>query len=68
MLCQNTDGTPARSLEAISSEIHALGGEYNIKNIDMPFGILPKTLEGRHYEGWSVGGGLTYEGYQWLLE
>ena len=46
--------------------IHALGGEYNIKNIDMPFGILPKTLEGRHYEGWYVGGGLTY-GYQWLL-
>ncbi len=40
--------------------IHALGGEYNIKNIDMPFGILPKTLEGRHYEGWYVGGGLTY--------
>lgn len=23
----------------------------------MPFGILPKTLEGRHYEGWYVGGG-----------
>lgn len=32
----------------------------------MPFGILPKTQEGRHYEGWYVGGGLTY-GYQWLL-
>lgn len=32
----------------------------------MPFGILPKTLEGRHYEGWYVGGGLIY-GYQWLL-
>ena len=46
--------------------IHALGGEYNIKNVDLPFGILPKTEKGRHYEGWYVGGGLTY-GYQWLL-
>ena len=46
--------------------IHALGGEYNVKNVDLPFGILPKTEKGRHYEGWYVGGGLTY-GYQWLL-
>ena len=34
--------------------------------MDLPFGILPKTEKGRHYEGWYVGGGLTY-GYQWLL-
>ena len=40
--------------------------EYNVKNVDLPFGILPKTEKGRHYEGWYVGGGLTY-GYQWLL-
>ena len=36
------------------------------QNVDLPFGILPKTEKGRHYEGWYVGGGLTY-GYQWLL-
>lgn len=46
--------------------VHALGGEYNVRNIDMPFGILPKTKDGRHYEGWYIGAGLTY-GYQWLL-
>ena len=46
--------------------LHALGGEYNVRNVDMPFGILPHTEKGRHYEGWYVGGGLTY-GYQWML-
>ena len=46
--------------------IHALGGEYNVKNVDLPFGLLPKTKSGRHYEGWYIGAGLTY-GYQWLL-
>ena len=46
--------------------VHVLGGEYNIKNVDMPFGLLPKTREGRHYEGWYIGAGVTY-GYQWLL-
>lgn len=46
--------------------IHALGGEYNVNNIDVPFGILPETEHGRHYEGWYVGGGITY-GYQWML-
>ena len=46
--------------------VHALGGEYNIKNIDLPFGTLPKTKRGRHYEGWYLGAGITY-GYQWLL-
>lgn len=46
--------------------VHLLGGQYNIKNIDLPFGMLPKTLDGRHYEGWYVGAGVTY-GYQWIL-
>ena len=45
---------------------HALAGEYNVKNVDLPFGILPKTKSGRHYEGWYIGAGVTY-GYQWLL-
>ena len=46
--------------------VHALAGEYNVKNVDLPFGILPKTKSGRHYEGWYIGAGVTY-GYQWLL-
>lgn len=46
--------------------IHALGGEYNIKNVDMPFKLLPHTEKGRHYEGWYIGAGITY-GYQWML-
>jgi len=46
--------------------LHLLGGQYNIKNIDLPFGLLPDTERGRHYEGWMVGFGATY-GYQWIL-
>ena len=46
--------------------VHALAGEYNVKNVDLPFGTLAKTKRGRHYEGWYVGAGVTY-GYQWLL-
>ena len=45
--------------------VHALAGEYNVKNVDLPFGILPKTKEGRHYEGWYIGAVVTY-GYQWM--
>jgi len=46
--------------------IHLLGGQYNIKNIDLPLGMLPEVERGRHYEGWMLGAGLTY-GYQWIL-
>ena len=46
--------------------VHALGGEYNVRNVDLPFGTLPKTEKGRHYEGWYIGAGLTY-GYQWMI-
>jgi hypothetical protein len=46
--------------------IHALGGEYNIRNIDLPFNTLPDLADGQHYEGWYLGGGVTY-GYQWIL-
>ena len=45
--------------------IHGLGGEFNAANIELPFGI-EKGLRDHHYEGWYVGGGLTY-GYQWVL-
>ncbi|MBR1395396.1 MAG: DUF3575 domain-containing protein [Prevotella sp.] len=41
--------------------IHALGGEYNIA------GIGPSaSIRDYHYEGWYIGGGLTY-GYAWRL-
>lgn len=41
--------------------IHALGGEFNIA------GIGPTaSIRDYHYQGWYVGGGLTY-GYAWRL-
>ena len=41
--------------------LHALGGEYNVA------GVPPiTTLKNNHYEGWYLGGGLTY-GYAWRL-
>ena len=41
--------------------VHALGGEFNIA------GIGPTaTMRNHHYQGWYVGGGLTY-GYAWRL-
>jgi hypothetical protein len=44
---------------------HAMGGEFNVNKVDMPFGICP-ALKDHHYEGWYAGGGFVY-GYQWLL-
>lgn len=49
--------------------VHLLGGQYNIKNMDLPLVGLPKLtgeFAGRHTEGWYVGAGITY-GYQWML-
>lgn len=57
---------PCQSFNGHFFGIHTMGGEFNVKNIDLPLGILPKTKRGRHYEGWYVGGGVTY-GYQWML-
>ena len=45
--------------------IHALGGEFNAANVKLPFGMY-KTLRDHRFEGWYVGGGVTY-GYQWVL-
>ena len=44
---------------------HAMGGQYNVGGVKMPFGLL-KTLRNHRYEGWYVGGGVT-GGYQWKL-
>jgi hypothetical protein len=46
--------------------IHLLGGEYNLRHVNLPFNTLPDLADGEHYEGWYVGGGVTY-GYQWVL-
>lgn len=45
--------------------VHAIGGQFNASDIKLPFGILP-TLTDYRYQGWAVGGGISY-GYQWLL-
>ena len=44
---------------------HALGGQYNVGSVKLPFG-LKKQLRDHRYEGWYVGGGVT-AGYQWKL-
>ncbi len=45
--------------------IHALGGEFNVAGVKLPFGLF-KDLEHHHYEGWYAGGGLTI-GHAWRL-
>lgn len=44
---------------------HLLGGAYNAGGIRMPFNLLPE-LDTHRYEGWGIGGGISY-GYQWRL-
>ena len=45
--------------------VHALGGQYNIAGIKLPFGIFP-NLKDHRYDGYLYGGGLTL-GHQWIL-
>jgi hypothetical protein len=45
--------------------IHAMGGEFNVQGIDEPLKII-NNLKEKRYEGWFIGGGITY-GYQWIL-
>ncbi len=49
--------------------LHALGGEYNVGNIDLDFKMLGtdfSKLKDRRYEGWFGGAGIAY-GYDWIL-
>lgn len=46
--------------------IHAMGGEFNVQNMKDTFGLIKEDIEHRRYEGWFIGGGITY-GYQWIL-
>lgn len=41
---------------------HALGGQYNVRAVKLPFGMM-KSLRDHRYEGWYAGGGVT-GGYQ----
>lgn len=45
--------------------VHLMGGEFNIGEVKLPFGLF-KELRDRRYEGWFAGGGIT-GGYQWML-
>lgn len=48
---------------------HALGGEYNIGNIDADFMLLGTDfakLKDYRFEGWMLGAGIAY-GYTWAL-
>lgn len=48
---------------------HALGGQYNIGNIDLNLKLLGtdfSKLKDYRYEGWFVGAGVAY-GYAWML-
>lgn len=45
--------------------VHALGGQFNMGGVKLPFGAFP-SLRTHRYEGWFAGGGLTY-GYSWIL-
>ncbi len=49
--------------------VHALGGQYNVGKLDLPFKFLGtdfRKLKDRRYEGWGVGAGVAY-GYAWPL-
>ncbi len=60
--------------------VHLLGGEYNVRNVNLSFFGLPDlttpengpimtsdgVMKARHAEGWYAGVGITY-GYQWMI-
>lgn len=49
--------------------LHALGGQYNLGNIDADFMLLGTDfaqLKDHRFEGWMVGAGIAY-GYAWTL-
>lgn len=45
--------------------VFTTGSQYNIGGKTMPFGLFPDVEEHR-FEGWSVGGGISY-GYHFIL-
>ncbi len=45
--------------------LHAHGGQFNLANLDLPFGTF-SALEDHRAEGWFAGAGVGY-GYHWIL-
>ncbi len=45
--------------------VHLHGGQFNVNNIEMPFGLWP-GLKDYNYQGEFFGAGLSW-GYQWIL-
>lgn len=48
---------------------HALGGQYNVGNLDLNFKMLGtdfRNLKDKRYQGWYGGLGVAY-GYSWIL-
>lgn len=54
-----------RAMEGHFFALHALGGEYNLGKVHLPFGLFKKLRTLRH-EGWYLGAGIGY-GYRWNL-
>lgn len=46
--------------------IHTQGGEFNIGRINLPGLVFGSGSENYRYQGFFVGGGISY-GYQWIL-
>lgn len=49
--------------------VHALGGQYNVANIENNVSFLGTDFSGLsqyRYQGWAVGAGIAY-GYAWIL-
>lgn len=49
--------------------VHAIGGEFNFGNLDLPVKFLGSDfhkLKNERYEGWGVGAGIGY-GYDWII-
>ncbi len=47
--------------------IHAIGGEYNFGNLNIPYNLLGsnlRELKDKRYQGWAAGAGIDY-GYAW---
>lgn len=52
-----------RALQGHFFALHALGGEYNVNKIHLPFDMYRAAAD-RRFQGWAAGAGLAY-GYRW---
>ena len=58
-----------KSFKGSSIGLNLMGGEGNIGNVDIPLVFLGtnfKVLKDYRYDGWFIGGGVTYN-YSWIL-